>query len=146
MSYYASGYGELTTKEPDKIDDVLEKALERKGPYYWNWEISKSGPKNDMISFEYCYDIYHEEDVLAVLDILTPITEEGSQVEFSGEDDSHWAFELKGGKWHERSGYVVYEDAPEDDAFYIIRGGLRFYLTDAELKAAAQKAGEDHNE
>lgn len=106
MGYYANGYGYFEVKDTDTIVDDFAKAMTDIEDETCNYKITLW--ENDMaIDFAY-HGKYHEEDVREVLDVLTPLVEDGSMMEFSGEDGSLWAFILENGTWVEKQGYVVY--------------------------------------
>ena len=138
MSYaYAKGYGELHVSSPDKLEECFKKATDRISSFYTNWHLMLY--KDTLIVFD-SYEEYHEEDVLAVLDLLTPAVQEGSAVEFSDEDGCKWQLILSDGKWIEIYGGFVYDDMPIKNGLSIIRGGRRFFLTNEELSMAVRHA------
>lgn len=53
-------------------------------------------------------DKYDEEKFSAILEKINPITERG-EIEFTGEDNSHWRWIFKDGLWKDESGYVYYD-------------------------------------
>ena len=54
------------------------------------------------------YSKYYEDDTYEVLDKIAPLVESG-EIEYSGEDESHWRFIFKDGTWNEEYGYIHYE-------------------------------------
>lgn len=55
---------------------------------------------------------YNEDEVHNFFKAFTPFTKEGV-VEYTGEDDSHWRFEFRNGRWYEDVGRIVYDEDNE---------------------------------
>lgn len=99
MGYYATAKGYVKLKQRDDGTKVLE-------------ELRSCYEINDYdftyIVFDF-YSNYHDQEVKAVLNAVLPYISEG-EVEYTGEDDAHWRFILKNGKWVEQNGHIVYDD------------------------------------
>ena len=78
---------------------------------YVDWgTLERNGVSCTGFSFS-DYDKYHEEDVEDGLEKLLEIAPiKDGECNFTGEDDAHWRFVFRNGKWIEQSGRVVYED------------------------------------
>lgn len=99
MGYYATWGGVLGMKEaPPKtamrdLNNVFEDA------YY--------DSKKKTLEL-YGHEKYHEDDVYNALNEIKDIVESG-EIEFTGEDDSHWRIYKEDDEWREESGAVYYE-------------------------------------
>lgn len=154
MSYYASGYGELTIRtgiSSDEIRKLYSDCIENDKLYICGRivcpdaesivnavaaagdgfsEVAKLAGSETDNSFVLCltheYEKYHEEDIQETLKILAPITSDG-EVEFAGEDDSHWVFRFENGCFTEYNGSIVYdcdiqnEGLPEQTEIHAVR-------------------------
>ena len=110
MGYYANGYGYFEVKEEKDIVARFDEAMKN---------VSLTGdlkvflytdvPDHSVIEFIYYDQKYWEDEMMEVLNALTPLVVEGSGMEFRGEDNSLWAFFLEDGKWVEHEGYVMYK-------------------------------------
>lgn len=110
MGYYATWDGYIkTTKVPS--EEVLNEIDNCFGDY--SFEDKK------CISV-YGTAKYYEEDVLGCLESIESITEEG-EIQFTGEDTTHWRWIFKDGAWKEESGNVYFDsdvfDMSQKDEF-----------------------------
>lgn len=99
MGYYATAQGSVKLKRNDdgaKVLDELQYCYE-----IYDYDFTNVCFGN--------YDKYHDEEVKAILNAILPYISEG-EVEYTGDDDAHWRFILKNGKWVEQNGHVVYDD------------------------------------
>lgn len=99
MGYYATWSGVLKMKEAptkmtmNELNSVFDDA------YY-------DSKKNQLEL--YGHEKYHEDDVYSVLNEIKSIVKSG-EIEFTGEDESHWRIMLVNDEWIEESGAVYYE-------------------------------------
>ena len=142
MGYYASGGGEillqkdniagfravaasLGIKEEDVSKHILEKIHEIFGEEA-DFDQCEEGYK---ITVYYQYSHYHGEDIEDLLYLLKPLMKAGTQIEFTGEDNSFWAFisDLDG-EWKECSGQIIYEGPRcTENCVYAHRGKCRYH-------------------
>ena len=105
MGYYASGNGhigferELTDAEESALCNILE------SEYFDIWSLDKTGV--DFGNYD-TYDSERIEGILRSLKDSFPILE--GELEFDGEDCTHWRFLWRDGDWREQTGRVVFED------------------------------------
>lgn len=84
----------------------------------------------------YAGENYNEDDVKETLEILTPITIEGS-VQYSGEDDTFWTFNFEDGEFVKFEGEVAFEyDYPKCSM-----SGCVFCSESGRCKASAVRTG-----
>ena len=106
MGYCAYGSGEVVLKpgvDPDNVLDQMESLLEN--AFCIECELSENGIQiTDM-------ENYHEEDIMEILNFLTPYITEGD-IDYSGDDDCFWkfVFNQETQKWDEIDGDVYYTD------------------------------------
>ena len=112
MGYYASGYGEFVLVDQEMTYDDLVARLGKDlvEDYGLKIEYDKYFYKANVLIYDHTECKYWEDDVVALLGCIAPLVAEGSVMEFRGEDDEHWKFELKDGKWIEYSGTITYDD------------------------------------
>lgn len=97
MGYYATWGGQIKFKDkPSK--DIIEKINDCFVCYDQNENTLSVGD----------YSKYYEDAAYEVLDKIAPLVESG-EIEYSGEDESHWRFIFKDGTWNEEYGYIHYE-------------------------------------
>lgn len=112
MGYNASGDGSVVLKK-----EVPEEILELLNSSDVGFETEDSPDGGLWLTFY--YDKYHEDDVIHALNKLAPYTESGD-IEFTGEDDTHWQFHFENGKVEERDGEVVYKSGKKTRSFRIV--------------------------
>ena len=95
---------ELTKEDaPDAFDN------------YWEIDIVQEDEDTGAKSYYICLSNsgrYDEDDVHNFFKAITPFTKEGV-VEYTGEDDSHWRFEFRNGRWYEDTGRIVCDEDNE---------------------------------
>lgn len=99
MGYYADGHGWVRVKEKEYGNKVADELAYR---------YTINDRELDTISFDE-YAKYYETEVLNTLNAIVSYISEG-EVEYTGEDEEHWRFILKDGKWEYQSGHIVYGD------------------------------------
>ena len=110
MSYYANGELKVVYLSTDKsILDKVEKAfLHINQRYDFECDISDYTTTVEAWGNE----PYSRAVTEKLLDLLSDIAQiqEGSSLEFCGEDRTHWRYIFEGGRWKEQSGKLVYKD------------------------------------
>lgn len=112
MGYMANCMLTLTYSEQD-IDDIETKLnTAAKGTIGTGEGFDYYNDNSNTVIEHYELRKYNSKDVMAFLENLKTIghIEENSEYAFVGEDDSHWRFVYKEGKWVEQSGEIVYTD------------------------------------
>ena len=107
MGYYANGYGYFEVTEEKDIAARFTDAMKDVETELKELVELEEGSR-PVIIFRYYDSKYYEDEVLEILYALTPLVEEGSMMEFRGEDEALWAFILEDGEWAEHEGYVAY--------------------------------------
>lgn len=116
MGYYAYGSGDIDFK-PGTTRKDMEDALDAAGIDLYGFELDFYEYKNPdgsivpSVSIADIDDNWHEEDVYDLFRAFEPLVSNG-QLEYRGEDDSHWAyrFDPVSRKWEEINGILVYGD------------------------------------
>lgn len=126
MGYYASGYGSVTAKDKSSAD-AITKLLEDSEQFLFSGWPNSLYDQPLVITIQQDDDKYHEDEVYDFLHSIEDYITEGL-IEYTGEDDYHWAFKFKPDirEWRELSGEIIYELAE---------------LTDDELKYELQNRG-----
>lgn len=102
MGYSANGYGYLETKRTQEVLEIVSNS---------DLELNMSNLGNDCLGIDfYLNDNYNEDDVYDFLRKITPYVLNCDNLEFTGEDDTHWRFVFKGGRFYEQNGHIEYEE------------------------------------
>lgn len=99
MGYYASWIGSIKMKEAPEKSTISDLKYIFDDVYY--------DSKKKVIELS-GHDKYREEDVCVALNLIREITESG-EIDYTGEDDSHWRIYFKDGEWEDESGAVYYD-------------------------------------
>lgn len=101
MGYYASYSGEITVRKTPESLMILDDDIVR----------DTYGETDEKV--EVCFvgsEKYYEEEWLDFLQKLEPFTVAGN-IRFDGDEDCHWVFSFRNGKWYEDRGEIVYEES-----------------------------------
>lgn len=101
MGYSANGYGYLETKNTQEVLNILSSS---------NLDLSVNNVDDYLAIDCYLNDNYNEDDVYDFLRKITPYVLNCDNIEFTGEDDTHWRFVFKGGRFYEQNGHIEYEE------------------------------------
>lgn len=112
MGYYASGSGVLKLKSEVPEDVLALLSWENAGFS----EVADSPDGGLWLTFE--YSRFHDDDMVHAMNKIAQYVESGD-VEFCGEDDSHWRYHFRNGKMEEQSGEVVYKSSKNARSFRI---------------------------
>ena len=122
MGYYATGSGSITVKIGKVTEAETAAQIEQDLEQWVSQKIADAGLEpvfvtlnQDEAEVELNFNgKYWEDEILSALDTLSLFISDG-EIEFSGEDDSHWKFFFRNGRWNEVNGEVVYgeTDKPE---------------------------------
>ena len=121
MSYYANGELKVVYLSTDKsILDKVEKAfLHINQRYDFECHINQRYDfECDILDYTTTVEAWGNEPysrtvTKKLLDLLSNIApiQEGSSLEFCGEDRTYWRYIFEGGRWKEQTGKLVYEDS-----------------------------------
>ena len=103
MGYYASGYGEVTSKKKvdiEKINDLM---------HIFVLDYMGISPGGYIYDIYIEYEKYYEEEVTHDLDILAKEGVNG-YIRYEGEEDAHWEYILKDNKWYEDYPIFIWPD------------------------------------
>ena len=110
MSYYANGELKIVfltadTTIPQKVEDAFLYFNQR---YDMDCEITET----TTIIEAWGNERYSTEETEKLLDLLTEIApiQEGSEIDFCGEDQTYWRYIFEDGQWKEQNGEIVYSD------------------------------------
>ena len=110
MSYYANGDLKIVYLTADKsITEKIENAfLHVNMRYDYECDISDTCTTVEAWGNE----LYSTEVIKKLLDLLTEIApiQEGSEIDFCGEDQTYWRYIFENGQWKEQNGEIVYSD------------------------------------
>lgn len=123
MGYDANGSGELIIKR-ENFDKVVEAYHEWTGADGWQTQLTSNieAVFNDQgfeISFDkngntewvdFLYEKYHEQS--AFIKMLAPWIENGSSIDFTGEDGAMWRISVFNHKFYETDGVVIFPGDP----------------------------------
>ena len=105
MSWYADGYGSFVPKNGGIPENVLQELNEMS-----EFDMSTYNSRDGKAEWYLSYDgNFHEDEALEYLRKLAPYVESG-EIEMSGEEETHWKYVFKDGKWVEINGHIVYDD------------------------------------
>ena len=102
MGYYAHGSGVLKLKSEVPEDVLALLSWENAGFS----EVADSPDGGLWLTFE--HSKFHDDDMVHAMNKIAPYVESGD-VEFCGEDDSHWRYHFHDGKMEEQGGEIVYK-------------------------------------
>ena len=111
VSYYADGELKIVfltadTTIPDKVEEAFLYVNQR---YDMDCEVSEDRTVIEAYGNER-YSTSATEKLLELLTEIAPI-QEGSEIDFCGEDQTYWRFIFKDGRWKEQCGEIVYSDS-----------------------------------
>ena len=111
MSYYANGELKIVYLSTDKdiIGKVENAFLYINQRYDMDSEVSEDRTVIEAFGNER-YSTSATEKLLELLTEIAPI-QEGSEIDFCGEDQTYWRFIFKDGRWKEQCGEIVYSDS-----------------------------------
>ena len=111
MSYYADGELKIVYLSTDKdiIDKVENAFLYVNQRYDMDCEVSEDRTVIEAYGNEW-YSTSATEKLLELLTEIAPI-QEGSEIDFCGEDHTYWRLIFKDGRWKEQCGEIVYSDS-----------------------------------
>lgn len=101
MGYYASYSGDITVRKTTESLMILDNNIVCDTYDETDDEVEASFGNSEK---------YYEEDWLDFLQKLEPFTVTGN-IRFDGDEDCHWAFNFRNGKWYEDRGEVVFEES-----------------------------------
>ena len=113
MGYYASGSGVLKLKSEVPEDVLALLSWENAGFS----EVADSPDGGLWLTFE--YSKFHDDDMVHAMNKIAQYVESGD-VEFCGEDDSHWRYHFHNGKMEEQGGEIVYRSDKKKRTFRIV--------------------------
>lgn len=126
-----------------KVLDCINKVFGEFDGYYDNVNYRKLPNVTEAeavyIDVLHEYEKYYEEGIKELLNILEPYVETGNIV-FSGEDDCHWQFDFRDGKWHEDDGEICYgTDEPmevtvKDKKVLVSKNGQMLTLSESDFR------------
>ena len=110
VSYYADGELKIVYLSTDKdiIDKVENAFLYVNQRYDMDCEVSEDRTVIEAYGNER-YSTSATEKLLELLTEIAPI-QEGSEIDFCGEDRTYWRFVFENGRWKEQDGEIVYHD------------------------------------
>ena len=110
MSYYANGELKIVYLSTDKdiIDKVENAFLYVNQRYDMDCEVSEDRTVIEAYGNER-YSTSATEKLLELLIEIAPI-QEGSEIDFCGEDRTYWRFVFENGRWKEQDGEIIYHD------------------------------------
>jgi len=111
MGYYASGSGYIDVGSARPSEQALRDLAEHGGLGFRLMAPNKHFHFY-TIDVLHEYGNYSEEEVIDFLSMAGRAFQIlGGEIEFSGEDDSHWRFVWNGrdGRWYEQNGSIEYE-------------------------------------
>ena len=110
VSYYADGELKIVfltadTTIPDKVEEAFLYVNQR---YDMDCEVSE----NRTVIEAYGNERYSTSATEKLLELLTEIApiQEGSEIDFCGEDRTYWRFVFENGRWKEQDGEIIYHD------------------------------------
>ena len=111
VSYYADGELKIVfltadTTIPDKVEEAFLYVNQR---YDMDCEVSEDRTVIEAYGNER-YSTSATEKLLELLTEIAPI-QEGSELDFCGEDRTYWRFVFENGRWKEQDGEIVYLDS-----------------------------------
>ena len=111
VSYYADGELKIVfltadTTIPDKVEEAFLYVNQR---YDMDCEVSEDRTVIEAYGNER-YSTSATEKLLELLTEIAPI-QEGSEIDFCGEDRTYWRFIFENGRWKEQYGEIVYSDS-----------------------------------
>ena len=111
MSYYANGELKIVflTADTTILGKVEEAFLYVNQRYDMDCEVSGDRTVIEAYGNER-YSTSATEKLLELLTEIAPI-QEGSEIDFCGEDQTYWRFIFKDGRWKEQCGEIVYSDS-----------------------------------
>lgn len=111
MSYYANGELRVVFLKADKtIAEKVENAfLHINQRYDYDYELTE----NTTIIEAWGNELYSTSATEKLLELLTEIApiQEGSEIDFCGEDQTYWRYIFENGQWKEQNGKIVYSDS-----------------------------------
>ena len=110
VSYYADGELKIVYLSTDKdINEKVENAfLYVNQRYDMDCEVSEDRTVIEAYGNER-YSTSATEKLLELLTEIAPI-QEGSEIDFCGEDRTYWRFVFENGRWKEQDGEIIYHD------------------------------------
>ena len=110
VSYYADGELKIVfltadTTIPDKVEEAFLYVNQR---YDMDCEVSEDRTVIEAYGNER-YSTSATEKLLELLTEIAPI-QEGSEIDFCGEDRTYWRFVFENGRWKEQDGEIIYHD------------------------------------
>ena len=111
VSYYADGELKIVfltadTTIPDKVEEAFLYVNQR---YDMDCEVSGDRTVIEAYGNER-YSTSATEKLLELLTEIAPI-QEGSEIDFCGEDQTYWRYIFENGQWKEQNGKIVYSDS-----------------------------------
>lgn len=113
MGYYASGSGVLKLKSEVPEDVLVLLSWENAGFS----EVADSPDGGLWLTFE--YSKFHDDDMVHAMNKIAQYVESGD-VEFCGEDGSHWRYHFRNGKMEEQGGEIVYKSDKPKKTYRIV--------------------------
>ena len=111
MSYYANGDLKIVfltadTTIPEKVEKAFLYINQR---YDYDYELTE----NTTIIEAWGNELYSTSATEKLLDLLTEIApiQDGSEIDFCGEDQTYWRYIFENGQWKEQNGEIVYSDS-----------------------------------
>ena len=129
MSFYAAANGSIQFNSclDEKTIKAIEKELEKcRFDYYEIFNEKPENGENGNAEVSVCYistdcNYLGDDEVKEILDLISCIAQiEQGEIEYFGEDSSHWRFIFKSGSWEMQYGTVKYEESGSgnDDKIY----------------------------
>lgn len=125
MGYYAYGGGPLYIKH-ENFQKIVD-ALRNRCQWMREEDITDIGDAFDKFGFTlgftnenvtYCYydeEKWHSDDSEFLFSTIAPYVDNGSHMDFTGEDDAHWRSSFFCGQWIETEGLLTYPGDPYDE-------------------------------
>ena len=111
MSYYANGDLKIVYLSTDK--DIIGKVENAFLYINQRYDMDSEVSEDRTVIEAYGNERYSTSATEKLLDLLTGIApiQEGSEIDFCGEDQTYWRFIFKDGRWKEQCGEIVYSDS-----------------------------------
>ena len=128
MSYFATGSGSIqfNNRLDEKTIMSIEEKLDECGMDFYNSydKKLKNGDCESKVTVCECScdtNYFGDDEVKEILDEICDIAEiESGEIEYVGEDGSHWRFIFKNSEWKMQTGTVKYDEtgSGNDDKIY----------------------------
>ena len=128
MSYYATGSGSIqfNNRLDEKTIMSIEEKLDECGMDFYNSydKKLKNGDCESKVTVIECSNDSNylgDDEVKEILDEIRDVSQiDSGEIEYVGEDGSHWRFIFKNGEWEMQPGTVKYDESGfgNDDKIY----------------------------